>query len=183
MKIKSLLCGLVCLCLLSGCSGTGDNSNSNADLSQVPTSSQGSNSSAASENDSQSTPEKAILAFCEVFNNGDKEKAKALMPQDFIRTIEENQSEYGELVANFLPDFMRGLFIDKFVRSEEAKDPRTLELFPDSEKVMIYYVNASVPSSDYETTGNYDRVENYGMFACALQNGKWYVVMNEDEWK
>lgn len=186
MKIKSLLCGLVCLCLLSGCSETGDKSNSNADLSQVTTSSQGSNSSAASENDSQSTPEKAILAFCEVFNNGDIEKAKALMPQDFIRTIEENQLEYfknASIENDYLPDFMRGVFVDKFVRSEEAKDPRMLEYFPDSEKVLIYYVNVSVPSSDNETTGNYDEVENFGLFACALQNGKWYVAMNEDEWK
>lgn len=90
MEIKRLLCGLGCLCLLSGCSGTGDKSHSNADLSQVITSSQGNNSSAASEDDNQSTPEKAILEFCEAFNKGDLEKTKTLMPQDFIRTIEEN---------------------------------------------------------------------------------------------
>lgn len=70
MEIKRLLCGLGCLCLLSGCSGTGDKSHSNADLSQVITSSQGNNSSAASEDDNQSTPEKAILEFCEAFNQG-----------------------------------------------------------------------------------------------------------------
>lgn len=186
MEIKRLLCGLGCLCLLSGCSGTGDKSHSNADLSQVITSSQGNNSSAASEDDNQSTPEKARLEFCEAFNKGDLEKTKTLMPQDFIRTIEENQLEYfknASIEDDFLPDFMRGVFVDKFVQSEEAKDPRMLEYFPDSEKVLIYYVNISVPSSDNETTGNYNKAENFGLFACALQNGKWYVAMNEDEWK
>ena len=183
MKAKGFLCILFFLCLLSGCSRTEDKPEKGIDASQQSTTDNA--ASVNSQDELQSTPEKAILAFCEVFNSGDYTKARALMPPDFIHVIDNGLSEYysGTINDDYLPDFMRGVNVDKFVRTEEAKDPRMLDLFPDCEKVVIYYVDISVPASDFETTGNYDQVNDFGLFACALQKGKWYVVMNEDEWR
>lgn len=97
MKIKSILCGLVCLCMLSGCSGQPQqgteskqesaNANSQTETTittTVPT---------TAVEEMYSSPEKAIEQYCKTFSAKNTEACKKIVPPDYLYYIDANKEE------------------------------------------------------------------------------------------
>ena len=91
MKLKIILCAVLCMCLLSGCSGQQQGTESGKPESAVNTSGQAQTTTTAptaAVEEKHSSPEKAIEEYCRASTEENVEDLMKIVPPDYHYYLE-----------------------------------------------------------------------------------------------
>lgn len=183
MKVKSLLCGLVCLCLLSGCSGQPEQGTESSKQENITTSSSQTETTKTTTapttavEEKHSSPEKAIEEFCRTYSSNDTEACKKIVPPDFLyyQDLNSNESTNDSWNPNNdkieIREFKQNIKLEKGEEMYEwYMNYYTAIKSTNAEKITFYTTSAIVDWGDGEEIMQID-------FFCVLENGKWYAVL------
>lgn len=177
MKIKSIFCGLVCLCMLSGCnSQPQQGTESSKQDNTITSSSQAETSitSATAVEDKHSSPEKAIKFYCDSINEKNVPACKTIIPPDFLKNMLSENLPY-VIPTNLLEK----IEVKQFIKFEDISDVNIWSVFPDSQQLKICYVDVYLEYIDKDMYGEGKVITGMPTFICSYQQGKWYAMMNE----
>ena len=190
MKIKNVLCAVLCLCLLSGCSGQPQQgTESGKPESAVHTSGQAeiattTTAPTTAVEEKHSSPEKAVEEFCRAYGQGDIEAFKKIVPPDFVYLMNSRPdfiSGLEEEFQSYHPFSMRVAEFRQNIEIEKGEEAYTyyLQAFTEigstnAEQITIYTVPYYV-GEDLVDSGD----DNW--FYCVLEKGRWYAITVEFE--
>lgn len=180
MKIKSLLCGLVCLCLLSGCNGQPKQGTESSKEENITTSSSRTETTSTTTapttavEEKHSSPEEAIKFYCNSINEKDIPACKTIIPPDFLESMLSENLQY-VVPTNLLEQ----IEVKQFIKFEDVSDVNIWSVFPDSQQLKICYVDVYIEYIDKDMYGEGKVITGMPAFICSYQQGKWYVMMNE----
>lgn len=186
MKIKNVLCAVLCMCLLSGCSGQQQGTESGKPESAVNTSGQAQTTTTAptaAAEEKHSSPEKAIEEYCKTFSDKNIESCKKIVPPDYLYYIDANKEENpnagwwvgsGENNSDKIrvTEFKSNIELEKGEEMYEwYLNYYTAIKSTNAEKITMYTTSAVVSDSiEEEQTADIQ-------FFCVLEEGKWYAII------
>lgn len=185
MKIKSIFCGLVCLCLLSGCSGQPQQKTESSKSENITVSSNQSQSvSTPAVAEEHSSPEKAIEQYCKTFSAKNIDACKKIVPPDYLHLLEAVNQENTAWTIGGGENNTDIIRLAEFKEKNElAKGEEMYEWYlnnctatksTNAEKIMMYTISAYTPSP-LEVPGDEGEAQDIP-FICVLENGKWYAI-------
>lgn len=181
MKIKSILCGLVCLCMLSGCSSQPQQeAESSKSENTITSSSQAETTTipATTVEEKHSSPEKAIEEYCRTVSEHDVEACKKIVPPDFLYYLDLKDEPVDDAwLLNTgkieLREFKQNIKLEKGEEMYEwYMNYYTAIKSTNAEKITFYTTSAITDLGNGEEITQID-------FFCVLEAGKWYAVMAE----
>ena len=182
MKLKIILCAVLCMCLLSGCSGQQQGAESGKPESAVNTSGQAQTTTTAptaAVEEKHSSPEKAIEEYCRASTEENVEDLMKIVPPDYHYYLDANNDGGDSAAAGGIGIF--NIRVTEFKSNIELeKGEEMYEWYlnyytaiksTNAEKITMYTTSAVVSDSiEEEQTADIQ-------FFCVLEEGKWYAII------